>query len=103
MANELIFSIEQGVFIYDQHLLTQSASHLQCAKLKMCSMTVLLVGIYGLLVLPTWPHTISISGVDWKCCVQDKPKHTLEELKRNIRDEINKSIEENYSDLWKIL
>ena len=70
MANQLIFSTEQRAIIYDQYLLTQSASQvrrlsdfvffqqdsatahtadIQCV----CSMTELLVGIYGLLVLLT--------------------------------------------------
>ena len=53
MVNELIFSTEQSIFIHDQYLLTQSASQFKCAKLNMCSMTELLVGIYGLLLLPT--------------------------------------------------
>ena len=53
MSNELIFSTEQHAFIYDQYLLTQFASKFQFAKLNVCSMTELLVGIYGLLVLPT--------------------------------------------------
>ena len=53
MSNELIFSTEQRVFFYDQYLLTQSASQLQCVKLNVCSMTELLVDIYGLLILPT--------------------------------------------------
>ena len=52
MPNELIFSIEHCVFIYDQYFLTQSASQFQCAKLNVCVMTELLVGIYGLLILP---------------------------------------------------
>ena len=53
MANELIFSTEQRVFIYDQYSLTQSASQFQCVELNVCSMTELLGGIYGLLILPT--------------------------------------------------
>ena len=48
MPNELIFATEQRVFIYDQYLLTQSASQFQCAKLNVCSITELFVGIYGL-------------------------------------------------------
>ena len=61
MANQLIFSTEQHVFIYYQYLLTQSASQVRRlfetrfpgVKIELCSMTELLVGIYGLLVLPT--------------------------------------------------
>ena len=80
----------EHVFIYDQYLLTQSASQFLCPKLNVCTMTELLVGIYGLRVLPTCLHpAISISGIDWKMlCTRQTPR-TLEELKRNIRDEIN--------------
>ena len=71
MSNHLIFSIKQCVFFYGKYVLTQSASQyedrkFQYAKLNMCSMTELLVGIYDLLILLTWPPAIFISGVDWK-------------------------------------
>ena len=46
------------------------------------------------------PLVISISGV---CRVQDRPTHTLEELKRNIRNKINNINKENYSELQEIL
>ena len=68
IAYQLIFSIEQRVFIYDQYLLTRSASQFQFAKLTVLSMTELLVGTRGL--------------------YKTNPR-SLEELKRNIRDEIN--------------
>ena len=52
MANELIFSTEHRVFVYDQYL-TQSARQFQYSKFNVCSMTELLVWIYGLLILLT--------------------------------------------------
>ena len=60
----------------------------QCKKLNVCSMTELLVGIYGLLVLLTWPPAISILG-RFKNAVYKTNPRTLEELKRNTREEIN--------------
>ena len=91
MPNELIFSSEQHVFIYDQYLI-QSASQFQCTKLNLCSMTELLVGIYGLFVLLTWPFPHPCDFYLWgrlKNAVYKSNPHTLEELKCNIRDKIN--------------
>ena len=103
MSNELIFYTEQCVFIYDQYL-TQSASQFQCAKLNVCSITELLVGIYGLLVLPTWtPCNFYLWG-RLKNAVHKTNPCTLEELKCNIRDEINNiDTVVEYSELWEIL
>ena len=102
MSNELIISTEQRVFIYDQYLLAQSASQFQCAKLNVCSMTELLVGFYGLIILPTWSLCDFFLWGGLKNAVYKTNPHTLEELNCNICGEII-SIEEKYSELWEIL
>ena len=70
LANQLIFSTEQRVFIYDQYLLTQSASQVQ----RLFETRFLGVKI---------PSRKLENGV-----YKGNPR-TLVELKRNIRDEIN--------------
>ena len=74
MVNQLIFSTEQHVFIYDQYLLTQSASQVRRffetrfpgGKIPWNSTVRNLYKKFDLLVPPTWPPAISISRVDWK-------------------------------------
>ena len=83
MANQLTFSTEQRVFIYDQYLLTQSASQVQRlfetrfsgVKIPSHSPNMILWDIYLLGRL--------------KNAVYKTKQCTLEELKHNIRDEIN--------------
>ena len=70
---ESIFSTEQRVFIYDQYLLTQSAS--QVRKL----FEIRFPGVK----IP------SRSSCRLKNAAYKTNPRTLEELKRNIRDEIN--------------
>ena len=73
MANQLIFSTEQRVFIYDQYLLTHSASQIRR----------LFETQFPGVKIP------SRSSRGLKNAVYKTNPRTLEELKRNIRDEIN--------------
>ena len=82
MANQLIFSTEQRVFIYDQYLLTHSAS--QGRRLFETLSTV--HNLYNI---------FQATGSDFylwsrlKNAVYKTNPCTLEELKCNIRDKIN--------------
>ena len=86
MANQLMFSIEQHVFIYDQYSLAQSAIQIRRWEISMHEIKRV---FHDIITGREWHPAISISGVDWKIDVYRTNPRTLEELKRNIRDEIN--------------
>ena len=83
MANILIFSTEQRTFIYDQYLLTQSASQVRrlfetrFQGIKIPSRST----VYNL------NNKFQATGGKFKHHVYKTNSHTLEELKRYIRDE----------------
>ena len=90
MANQLIFSIEQHVFIYDQYLLIQSASQVrrlletrfQGVKIPSCST------VHNL-------HNKFQGMGSAEPMKQHKPHSVISVIKLT-------SIKENYSELWKI-
>ena len=91
MANQLIFYAEERVFIYDQYLLTQSAS--QVRRLFETRFPGVKIPSRSTVHNPSYKFQATGSDVYlWgrlKNAVYKTNPRTLEKMKRNIRDEIN--------------
>ena len=92
MANQLIFSTEQRVFIYYQYSLTQSASQVRRREISMREIErvfhdrIISSDLWPARSPDKSPCDFYLSGTLKNAVCKTNPR-TLEELKRNIRDE----------------